>query len=44
MIVDDNGKNSAKKRKALLNKNYKYIGISFRFIRKTFIAYYSFSK
>ena len=25
MIVDDNGKNSGKKRKALLNKNFKYI-------------------
>ena len=44
MIVDDNGKHSGKKRKALLNKNFKYIGISFRFIGKTFISYYSFSK
>ena len=44
MIVDDNGKNSGKKRKAILNKEYKYIGISFRFIGKTFMSYFSFSK
>ena len=44
MIVDDNGKNSGKKRKALLNKNFKYIGITYRFIGKTFMSYYSFSK
>ena len=44
MIVDDNGKNSGKKRKALLNKNFKYIGVTYRFIGKTFIAYFSFSK
>ena len=44
MIVDDNRKNAGKKRKALLNKNFKYIGISYRFIGKTFISYYSFSK
>ncbi len=44
MIVDDNGKNSGKKRKALLNKNFRYIGITYRFIGKTFIAYFSFSK
>jgi hypothetical protein len=44
MIVDDNGKNSGKKRKAILNKNYKYIGVSYRFIGKKFISYFSFSK
>ena len=44
MIVDDNGKNSGKKRKAILNKHYKYIGVSFRFIGKKFISYFSFSK
>ena len=44
MIVDDNGKSSGKKRKALLNKNFKYIGITYRFIGKTFISSYSFSK
>ena len=44
MIVDDNGKNSGKKRKALLNKNFKYIGVTYRFIGKTFISYFSFSK
>ena len=44
MVVDDNGKNSGKKRKAILNKDYKYIGISYRFIGKTFISYFTFSK
>ena len=44
MIVDDNGKNSGKKRRALLNENFKYIGITYRFIGKTFISYFSFSK
>ena len=45
MIVDDNlKKNSGKKRKAILNKDYKYIGISYRFIGNTFISYFSFSK
>ena len=44
MIVDDNGKNSGKKRNAILNKDYKYIGISYRFIGKTFISYFTFSK
>ena len=44
MIVDDNLKNSGKKRKAILNKDYKYIGISYGFIGKTFISYFSFSK
>ena len=44
MVVDDNGKNSGKKRNAILNKDYKYIGISYRFIGKTFISYFTFSK
>ena len=44
MIVDDNGKNSGKKRRAILNENFKYIGITYRFIGKTFISYFSFSK
>ena len=44
MIVDDNGKNAGKKRRALLNKNFKYIGVSFRFIGKHFISYFAFSK
>lgn len=43
MIVDDNGKNSGRKRASLLNPNYKYIGINHRFINKSFIAYFSFS-
>ncbi len=44
MIVDDNGKNAGKKRNCLLSPNYKYISINSKFIGKTFIAYYSFSK
>jgi hypothetical protein len=44
MIVDDNGKNAGKKRMAVLNKDFKYIGINSKFIGKTFIAYFSFSK
>ena len=44
MVVDDNGKNSCKKRKALLNPNFKYIGIRSKFIGKNFIAYFTFSR
>ena len=44
MIVDDSEKNPGKKRKAVLNKEFKYIGISSKFIGKTFIAYFAFSK
>ena len=44
MIVDDTNKNAGKKRMALLNKDLKYIGVTSKFIGKTFIAYFSFSK
>ena len=44
MIVDDSEKNPRKKRKAVLNKDFKYIGISSKFIGKTFIAYFAFSQ
>ena len=44
MIVDDSGKNAGKKRMTLLDKNIKYIGVSSRFVGKTFIAYLSFVK
>jgi len=45
MIVDDrNKKDSGKKRKAILNKDFKFIGITSKFIDDTFIAYFSFSK
>ena len=44
MIVDDSGKSAGKKRKVVLNKNFKYIGVSYKFIGKTFISYFSFSK
>lgn len=43
MIVDDNGKNAGKKREAVLSKNFKYIGISHKFIGKSFVAYFAFS-
>ena len=44
MIVDDNIKNAGKKRLALLNKDLKYIGVTSKFVGKTFIAYFAFSK
>ena len=45
MIVDDrNKKDSGKKRKAILNKDFKFIGITSKFIDDIFIAYFSFSK
>ena len=44
MIVDDNEKNPGRKRNALLNEEFKYIGISNKFIGKKFIAYFTFSK
>ena len=44
MIVDDSEKNQGKKRHTILNPNYKYIGISSKFIGKTFVAYFTFSK
>ena len=44
MIVDDNGKNSGKKRMTLLNRDFRYIGVNCKFIGKTFIAYLGFSK
>ena len=43
MIVDDSAKNPGKKRQAVLNKNFKYIGISSKFVGRTFIAYFTFS-
>lgn len=44
MIVDDSAKNSGRKRKALLNKEFNYIGINSHFVGKTFLAYFAFSK
>ena len=45
MIVDDrNKKDSGKKRKAILNKDYKFIGITSKYINNIFISYFSFSK
>ena len=45
MIVENkNKKDSGKKRKAILNKDFKFIGITSKFIDDIFIAYFSFSK
>ena len=44
MIVDDTNKNDKKKRRALLNKDLKYIGVNSKFIGKTFVSYFSFSR
>ena len=44
MVVDDNIKNNGRKRNAILNKDFKYIGINSHFIGKTFVAYFAFSK
>ena len=44
MIVDDANKNAGKKRRALLSNELKYIGVSSKFIGRTFVAYFSFSK
>ena len=45
MIVDDRNKmDSGKKRKAILNRDFKFIGITSKFIDDTFISYFSFSK
>ena len=44
MVVDDTENFNGKKREALLNPNFKYIGIDSKFIGKLFIAHFSFSK
>ena len=44
MIVDDNENSNGKKRKSLLNKDFKNIGIDSKFFGKNFIAHFSFSK
>ena len=44
MVVDDSVKNPGRKRYAILNKEFKYIGINSHFIGKTFVAYFAFSK
>ena len=44
MIVDDNSKNSTKKRNTLLNKNFKYIGVCSKVVGKYFVAHFAFSR
>ena len=43
-VVDDNVKNPGRKRNAILNKDFKYVGINSQFIGKKFVAYFAFSK
>jgi len=43
MIVDDKGINSGMKRKDILDRNMKYIGINSTFIGKSFVCYMLFS-
>ena len=44
MIVDDNESSEKKKRNAILNKEFKYIGIDSKFINNKFVSYFTFSK
>ena len=44
MVVDDSIKNPGRKRHAILNKNFRYVGINSHFIGRTFVAYFAFSK
>jgi len=44
MIVDDTNKYAGKKRMTLLDKDLKYVGVTSKFIGKTFIAHFAFSK
>ncbi len=44
MVVDDSEKNPGKKRNAVLNEDFKYIGINNKFINGKFLAYFTFSK
>lgn len=44
IVIDDTPKNGGKKRNAILNKNYKYIGISSVKLGKSFCAYFTFSQ
>lgn len=44
MIVDDIERNPGRKRNAILNPLYKYIGVSSILIEHSFMAYFSFSK
>ena len=44
MTVDDSESSEKKKRNAILNKEFQYIGIDSKFIGKNFIAHFSFSK
>ena len=44
MIVDDTTKDAGKKRLILLNKDFKYVGVTSKFIGKNFVAYFALAK
>ncbi len=44
LIVDDSINNPGAKRNAILNPNFRKIGINSKFIGSTFVSYFSFSK
>lgn len=43
MVIDDNGKNSGKRRNLILGSEYTKMAVTSRKIKKTFCAYYTFS-
>ncbi len=44
LIVDDSSNNPGKKRKAILNPDFRKIGIDSRFLGSVFVSHFSFSK
>ena len=44
LIVDDSANNPGKKRNAILNPEYKKIGLDSKFLGSVFISHFSFSK
>ena len=44
MIIDDIWNDSHDRRNAILNKDYKYIGMNYNIINGQYISYFSFSK
>ena len=43
LLVDDSGKDNKPKRNAVLNPDFKYIGVNAKFINKKFVAYFAFA-
>ena len=44
MVIDDNGKNTGKKRDVVLGKDFTKIAVTSRRVKKTFCAYFTFAK